>query len=283
MTDGTTHYTRPDVAAFLAFLNAQEGPKMEELPAAGAREMFRAMTQMADSPRGDIAKVEDRVIPGPAGEIRVRIYDNRPDRAPGPVLVFFHGGGWVIGDLDTHDAYCAEAARILDRDVDTPFCLGRRPSAIFKEVEYEMVDRATVREAAILVEFKGIVYLVGGVFPIAIRERAVVPHHYAFGVFRKRIAEEFARAFSPKAHRLRLRVLASPGCVPDDRAGDQQAVVGRAIEMLVWEVIVGVRAPPLACAVRDEVELRIHEIKAIGIQELHAAEALETSRSSWIR
>lgn len=117
MTDGTTHYTRPDVAAFLAFLNAQEGPKMEDLPADGAREMFRAMTQMADSPRGDIAKVEDRVIPGPAGEIRVRTYDNRPDRGSGPVLVFFHGGGWVIGDLDTHDAYCAEAARSLDMPV----------------------------------------------------------------------------------------------------------------------------------------------------------------------
>ena len=90
---------------------------MEDLPADGAREMFRAMTQMADSPRGDIAKVEDRVIPGPAGEIRVRTYDNRPDRGSGPVLVFFHGGGWVIGDLDTHDAYCAEAARSLDMPV----------------------------------------------------------------------------------------------------------------------------------------------------------------------
>ena len=37
MTDGTTHFTRPDVAMFLAFLNAQEGPKMEELPPAEAR------------------------------------------------------------------------------------------------------------------------------------------------------------------------------------------------------------------------------------------------------
>lgn len=117
MTDGTPPYTRPDVAAFLAFLNAQEGPKMEELPHEDARAMFRAMTQMADAPRGEVATVEDRAIPGPAGEIPIRIYDNRPDRDPGPVLVFFHGGGWVIGDLDTHDAYCAEAARILDMPV----------------------------------------------------------------------------------------------------------------------------------------------------------------------
>ncbi|MGN6692451.1 MAG: alpha/beta hydrolase [Sphingopyxis sp.] len=117
MTDGTTHYTRPDVAAFLAFLNAQEGPKMEELPPEGARGMFRAMAKMAGSPRGDIQKVEDRNIPGPAGEIAIRIYDNRPDREAGPVLVFYHGGGWVIGDLDTHDGWCAEAARQLDMPV----------------------------------------------------------------------------------------------------------------------------------------------------------------------
>lgn len=114
MTDGTTHFTRPDVAMFLAFLNAQEGPKMEEMPPEGAREMFRVMAQMADAPRGEIAHVEDRVIPGPAGDIPIRIYDHRPGREPGPVMVFYHGGGWVIGDLDTHDGYCAEAARLLD-------------------------------------------------------------------------------------------------------------------------------------------------------------------------
>ena len=117
MTDGTTHYTRPDVAMFLAFLNAQEGPKVEEVPPEAGREMMRMMGQLADVPRGEIAHVEDRTISGPAGDIRVRIYDNHPGREPGPVMVFFHGGGWVIGDLETHDPYCAEAARILDMPV----------------------------------------------------------------------------------------------------------------------------------------------------------------------
>jgi acetyl esterase len=103
MTDGTTHYTRPDVAAFLAFLNAQEGPKMEEMAPEAGREMMRVMGQLADVPRGELAKVEDRTIPGPAGDIPIRVYDNRPDREAGPVMVFYHGGGWVIGDLETHD------------------------------------------------------------------------------------------------------------------------------------------------------------------------------------
>src|SRR5690606_19779561 len=56
-------------------------------------------------------KVEDRKIPGPGGDIPVRIYT--PVAAGGdalPVLVYFHGGGWVIGDLDTHDALCRSFA-----------------------------------------------------------------------------------------------------------------------------------------------------------------------------
>ncbi|MYW63075.1 alpha/beta hydrolase fold domain-containing protein [Streptomyces sp. SID8379] len=61
-----------------------------------------------------VGAVEDREIPGPAGApaIPVRIY--RPEAAPGPcpVVVFFHGGGWVICDLDSHD----HTARALCRD-----------------------------------------------------------------------------------------------------------------------------------------------------------------------
>ena len=60
-------------------------------------------------PGEPVAHVENRTIPGPAGDIPVRIY--RPD-ADGPlgVLVFFHGGGWVICDLDTHDTTCRTLA-----------------------------------------------------------------------------------------------------------------------------------------------------------------------------
>lgn len=112
-----TPFVRPDVAAFLAFLNAQEGPKMSEVEAAEAREMMRVMAAVAETPVGDIAVQRDISIPGPAGNIPARIYDNRKDRAAGPVMVFFHGGGFVIGDLDTHGPYCAEAARQLDMPV----------------------------------------------------------------------------------------------------------------------------------------------------------------------
>src|SRR5439155_5489284 len=48
---------------------------------------------------------EDRMIPGPAGEIPIRIYTPQGG-GPFPVLVFFHTGGWQVGDLDTQDPLC---------------------------------------------------------------------------------------------------------------------------------------------------------------------------------
>ena len=56
-----------------------------------------------------VARVENRTVPGPRGEIPVRIYTPE-GRAPFPVLVYFHGGGWVIGSLETHDGLCRHLA-----------------------------------------------------------------------------------------------------------------------------------------------------------------------------
>ncbi len=105
---------RPDVQMFLAFLNNLPGPKVHELDAATARLQMRAMGPVAEAPTGDLAVIRDLTIPGPAGTIPARLYDAREGRVPGPVMVFYHGGGFVIGDLDTHEPYCAEAARALD-------------------------------------------------------------------------------------------------------------------------------------------------------------------------
>lgn len=57
----------------------------------------------------EMASIQDRTIPGPGGELPVRIY--RPSDDQGlPVVVFFHGGGWVIGSLDSHDHACRAIA-----------------------------------------------------------------------------------------------------------------------------------------------------------------------------
>jgi len=73
-----------------------------------ARALFAQMNRPDASV--DLARTEERTIPGPAGEIPVRLYAPEAD-GPLPVLAYFHGGGFVIGDLDTHDGTCRQLAR----------------------------------------------------------------------------------------------------------------------------------------------------------------------------
>lgn len=77
---------------------------------AEARAFYRAVGAMFGA-GPDVASVVDRAIPGPAGRIPIRVYTPH-GTGPFGVFVFYHGGGWVIGDLDTHDREC----RVLCRD-----------------------------------------------------------------------------------------------------------------------------------------------------------------------
>jgi acetyl esterase len=71
-----------------------------------ARAAIQALA-LAAGPPEPVAKVEDRTVPGPKGEIPVRVYT--PEGAgPFPILVYFHGGGWTIGNLETHDGSCRQ-------------------------------------------------------------------------------------------------------------------------------------------------------------------------------
>ncbi|MDB5737757.1 MAG: lipase [Sphingomonas bacterium] len=108
-------FVRPDVATFLLYLNSVPGPKVHELSAPDARKVVRAMRDVADTPTGPIAVLRDLTMPRlDGGTIGLRLFDARADRGPGPVMVFFHGGGWTMGDLDSYEPACAEIARVLD-------------------------------------------------------------------------------------------------------------------------------------------------------------------------
>jgi acetyl esterase len=111
------HFVRPDVKAFLDYLNSAGAPPMSELPLADARASYVAMGQLAELPPRPLAVIRDLACPGAAGPIPLRLYDARETRDPGPAVMFFHGGGFVIGDLESHHALCTEIAAELDLPV----------------------------------------------------------------------------------------------------------------------------------------------------------------------
>ena len=78
----------------------------DDLTAMPAHEVRAAFESREPTPGEDVASVEDLEVPGPAGNVPVRVY--RPDGTtePAPVVVYFHGGGWVLGSIATHDGSC---------------------------------------------------------------------------------------------------------------------------------------------------------------------------------
>lgn len=117
----------PHIAPLLELLESV--PPMHEGSPEAAREAFRQLA--VGGRRADqvvpVASVEEVAIPGPAGDIGARVY--RPETAgPAPTVVLFHGGGFVIGDLDTHD----NMARTICRDC----------SAVVVSVDYRLAPEA---------------------------------------------------------------------------------------------------------------------------------------------
>ncbi|MBV7260062.1 alpha/beta hydrolase [Erythrobacter crassostreae] len=107
-------YVRPDMKAFLDALAAMGGPKIADMTLEEARGSYLALHGMADRPARELAVIRDLTCPGPAGDIALRLYDARENREAGPVITFYHGGGFVIGDLDTHHNLCTEIAALMD-------------------------------------------------------------------------------------------------------------------------------------------------------------------------
>ncbi|HEY0325643.1 MAG TPA: alpha/beta hydrolase [Allosphingosinicella sp.] len=110
-------FVRPDVRTFLNYVNALPNQKAYQMPLADARNLLHASRHVADAPVGELAVIRDLEMEGPGGPLRLRLYDARETREPGPLMVFYHGGGWVLGDLDTHEPFCAEVARQMDLPV----------------------------------------------------------------------------------------------------------------------------------------------------------------------
>jgi len=115
----------PALASVLQLMQSSGAPPLSNGTPEQARAGFRFMTVDLRDPAhlAQVDAIEQRTVPGGAGEVPARLY--RPGTpGPHPTIVFFHGGGFVIGDLDTHDDH----ARLLCRDVD----------AVVLSVEYRL-------------------------------------------------------------------------------------------------------------------------------------------------
>jgi len=91
----------PDARAYLATLAGV--PPLREIGAQEARRRYAATAAELFGPTDAVGSVVDQAIPGP---VRTRVYQPPGPEAGHPVFVYYHGGGWVLGDLDTHDGVC---------------------------------------------------------------------------------------------------------------------------------------------------------------------------------
>ncbi|SFL46025.1 alpha/beta hydrolase [Geodermatophilus ruber] len=97
----------PQTAGLLAAMEAQAAPDFAELSVSQARDVASTFKDL-QGPLPQVASVRDRTVPGPAGALPVRIYT--PHGSPRGVLVYFHGGGWVIGNIEIVDGPCRALA-----------------------------------------------------------------------------------------------------------------------------------------------------------------------------
>ncbi|MCX7179269.1 MAG: alpha/beta hydrolase [Proteobacteria bacterium] len=101
----------PQAQPRLGLVEASGLPPLHRLTATDARAAYTQRKGYTQAAPAAVAEVRNLEMPGPAGKIRLRLY--RPSSATTelqPALVYYHGGGWTIGDLETHDVLCRDLA-----------------------------------------------------------------------------------------------------------------------------------------------------------------------------
>ncbi len=100
----------PQCAALLALAELDPSSEISRFPPAGARARMVAQVAFAEAPAPPGVATEERRVPGPGGDIRVRLYVPPGIARPSPAVLYFHGGGMVVGSIDTHDILCRRLA-----------------------------------------------------------------------------------------------------------------------------------------------------------------------------
>lgn len=101
----------PQVQYVLGLVEKAAYPEFWQLSPADARALFEKTAPVLDAPWEEVTRFETIRVPGPAGDIRVNLYAPQPKSAgPLPLLVYFHGGGFVVGSLESYDRLCRALA-----------------------------------------------------------------------------------------------------------------------------------------------------------------------------
>jgi acetyl esterase len=101
----------PEVQLALFLLDQAGDPPLEDLTPAAGRAQISHEAALFAGPKIPVADVQALTVAGAAGPLAARRYVPARFASPGPTLVYFHGGGWVVGDLDSHDQTCRLLAR----------------------------------------------------------------------------------------------------------------------------------------------------------------------------
>jgi acetyl esterase len=107
----------PDIQLILRLATLQGHRTLDTMTPAEARADIRRTAALANGLAAPVARIEQLEIPGPAGAMKARLYVPTTERRTRPLIVYFHGGGWVVGGLDTHDGICRFLAHEVDAGV----------------------------------------------------------------------------------------------------------------------------------------------------------------------
>ena len=103
----------PQARALIDLMIERNVPLVHTLSPAEARRLYRERRGFTQPEPPALAEVRELSMPGPAGPVPLRLYRTHAAKSggqPQPLLIYFHGGGWTIGDLDTHDVLCRQLA-----------------------------------------------------------------------------------------------------------------------------------------------------------------------------
>jgi acetyl esterase len=101
----------PDVVALMQAAAAAGVPALGSLPPDEARRSYSASRRALQATFDPVAAREDINIDGPGGSLALRLFRGPAHEKNLPCLLFLHGGGWVLGDLETHEGICRRIAR----------------------------------------------------------------------------------------------------------------------------------------------------------------------------